>query len=138
MSFKVFENVTLSFPFKFTTIVKTVSSYTCVLFVQSVAGVLKVYIQRSKSEFFISVKGPNRNNLLLQNLFLMHNESTLYIKKSSALCIQNTYKCKSGKTVHLSVSIRGRLIWVFLAIDAQYDADFILFDIFGLFFSFIS
>ncbi len=36
------------------------------------AGVLKVCIQGSKSEFFISVKGPDRNNWLLQNLFLIN------------------------------------------------------------------
>ncbi len=87
-------------------------------------GVLKVYIQRSKSE--LSSVSKVWNNWLLQNLFLikihnMHNKSTNTNKINSPLhskYINN--KCKSGKTINLSVSIRGRPIGVFLAIDGQY------------------
>ncbi len=64
----------------------------------------------------------------------MHSKSKLFNFHSK--CINN--KCKSVNTINLSVSIRGRLIWIFLVIDGQYMMQIFWADMFDLFDPFIS
>ncbi len=108
------------------------------------AGVLSLH-SKVQIWMFSSVKGPDRNNWLLQNLFLINIHNFFFEKIKCPLHSKYINKCKSGKTINLSVSNRGWpkrvFLWPMKIFTNQgsrwpiYDADFLA-DMFGRFFFF--
>ncbi len=109
------------------------SSSVCVWVMNEDKSYINLYSRGSQSTF----KGPNLNfhqcqrsgpkKLVIAKIKIhnLHNKSTIYIYiyiYNLIKCpLHSKYinnKCKSGKTINLSV--RGRPIWGFLATDGQY------------------